>query len=65
MKDVIYLLVHLLTTLTKLIRPGGRRTVIAENLLVIVAPFFLDNLALRPPRRLFPGLELVLSSRPW
>ena len=34
MKDVIYLLFHLLTTLAKLIGPGGRRTVIAENLLL-------------------------------
>jgi putative transposase len=34
MKDIIYLLFHLLTTLAKLIRPGGSRTVIAENLLL-------------------------------
>jgi putative transposase len=34
MKDVIYLLFQLLTTLAKLIRPGGGRTVIAENLLL-------------------------------
>ena len=34
MRDVIYLLFHMLTTLAKLIRPGGRRTVIAENLLL-------------------------------
>ena len=34
MRDVIYLLFHLLTTLAKLIRPGGSRTVIAENLLL-------------------------------
>jgi len=34
MKDVLYLLFHLLTTLAKLIRPGGSRTVIAENLLL-------------------------------
>jgi transposase InsO family protein len=34
MKDVIYLLFHLLTALAKLIRPGGSRTVIAENLLL-------------------------------
>ena len=34
MKDLIYLLFHLLTTLAKLIRPGGSRTVIAENLLL-------------------------------
>jgi hypothetical protein len=34
MKEVFYLLFHLLTTLARLIRPGGRRTVIAENLLL-------------------------------
>ena len=34
MRDVIYLFFHLLTTLAKLLRPGGGRTVIAENLLL-------------------------------
>ncbi len=34
MKDAIILLLHLLSTLAKLIRPGGRRAVIAENLLL-------------------------------
>ena len=34
MKDVIYLLLHLLTTLAKLLQPGGSRAVIAENLLL-------------------------------
>jgi len=34
MRDIIYLLFHLLTTPAKLIRPGGSRTVIAENLLL-------------------------------
>ena len=34
MRDVTYLLFHLLTTLAKLIRPGGSRAVIAENLLL-------------------------------
>ncbi len=34
MRDVIYPLFYLLTTLAKLIRPGGSRTVIAENLLL-------------------------------
>jgi hypothetical protein len=34
MKDVIYLLFHLLTTITKLIQPSGSRAVIAENLLL-------------------------------
>ena len=34
MKDVIYLLYHLLTTIAKLIQPGGSRAVIAEKLLL-------------------------------
>jgi hypothetical protein len=34
MSDVFLLLFHLLTTLVKLIKPGGHRTVIAENLLL-------------------------------
>ena len=34
MKDVLYLLFQLLTTLAKLLRPGGGRTVIAENLIL-------------------------------
>ena len=34
MRDIIYLLVHLLTTVAKLLRPNGGRTVIAENLLL-------------------------------
>jgi transposase InsO family protein len=34
MRDVIYLLFHLLTTVAKLLQLGGSRTVIAENLLL-------------------------------
>jgi putative transposase len=34
MRDVIYLLFHLLTTLATLLRPGGSRAIIAENLLL-------------------------------
>ena len=34
MKDVVYLLFDLVTALAKLLRPGGRRTVIAENALL-------------------------------
>ena len=34
MKDFIFLLFHLLTTIAKLIQPGGSRAVIAENLLL-------------------------------
>ena len=34
MKDPIFLIFHLLTTVAKLLRPGGSRTIIAENLLL-------------------------------
>ena len=34
MKDVIYLLFHLLSTLARLVQPGGGRSVIAENLIL-------------------------------
>jgi len=34
MKDTTYLLFHLLTTIAKLIQPGGVRSVVAENLLL-------------------------------
>jgi len=34
MRDVICLLFHLLTTVAKLLRPGGGKTVIAENLIL-------------------------------
>ena len=34
MKDVIYLLLHLLITIAKLLRLGGNKTIIAENLLL-------------------------------
>ena len=34
MKNVIYLFLRMLTTVAKLLRPGGGRAVIAENLLL-------------------------------
>jgi len=34
MKNAFYLMLHLLTTLAKLIQPGGGKSVIAENLLL-------------------------------
>ncbi len=34
MKDIVILLVHLLTIVVKLLRPGGIKAVIAENLLL-------------------------------
>jgi transposase InsO family protein len=34
MRDVIFLLLHLITTLAKLIQPGGSRAVVAENLIL-------------------------------
>jgi len=34
MKDIVILMVHLLTTVAKLLGPGGAKAVIAENLLL-------------------------------
>ncbi len=34
MKDVIFLIFHLLTTMANLLQPGGSRAIIAENLLL-------------------------------
>ncbi len=34
MKDIVILLVHLLTTVAKLLGPGGAKAIIAENLLL-------------------------------
>ena len=34
MKDIVILLVHLLTTVAKLLGPGGTKAVIAENFLL-------------------------------
>lgn len=34
MKDLLVLLVHLLTTLAKLLGPGGTRAVVADSLLM-------------------------------
>ena len=48
MKEVFYLLVHLLTTLARLIRPGGSRAGIAENLLLMLdTPSFGQRLIWR------------------
>jgi hypothetical protein len=41
-ESCIYLLFHLLSTLAKLLRPGGSRTLIAENLLSFHLAFELD-----------------------
>jgi len=50
MRDAIYLLFHLLTTLAKLVRPGGSRTVIAENLLLKQQPIKTKNTLRRPSK---------------
>ena len=69
MKDVIYLLFHLLTTISKLIRPGGSRAVIAENLLLKKQLIIHSRSRERAPnlntsdRTLLGFLSLFLSPR--
>jgi len=67
MKDVIYLLFDLLTTLAKLLRPGGSRTVIAENLLLksnLTTPdrIFLGFLSLPHVPMSHPFVERLIGS---
>ena len=50
MRDAIYLLFHLLTTLAKLVRPGGSRTVIAENLILKQQLIKTKSSLLRPSK---------------
>jgi putative transposase len=69
MKDVIYLLFHLLTTLAELLKPGGARAVIAENLLLKQQLIVHRRARLRAPnltrqdRTLLGFLSLFLNPR--
>ena len=69
MKDVIYLLFHLLTTLAKLIQPGGSKAVIAENLLLKQQLIIHSRTRQRAPnlttrdRTLLGSLSLFLTPR--
>jgi putative transposase len=69
MKDVIYLLLHLLTTLAKLIRPDGGSAVIAENLLLKQQLIIHSRARQRAPnltpkdRALLGFMSLFLSPR--
>ena len=49
MKDIVILLVHLLTTVVKLLRPGGTKAVIAENLLLKQQPLVVTRSRRRSP----------------
>jgi putative transposase len=69
MKDVFFLLVHLLTTLVKSLQPGGARSAIAENLLPKQQLIIHNRSRQRAPnlttsdRNLLVFLSLYLSPR--
>ena len=69
MRDVIYLFFHLLTTVAKLLRPGGGKTIIAENLLLKQQLIIHSRSRHRAPnlstqdRALLGFLSLFLSPR--
>jgi len=69
MKDASYLLFHLLTTIAKLIQPGGSRAVIAENLLLKQQLIIHGRSRQRAPnlttrdRTVLGFLSLLLTSR--
>ena len=49
MRDVIYLLFHLLTAIAKLVQPGGGRSIIAENLILKQQLIILSRSRQRAP----------------
>src|SRR5215469_1836779 len=53
MRDLVILFIHLLTTIARLARPGGVRSVVAESLLVKHQLLILNR-----PRRRAPNLRL-------
>lgn len=64
MKDVIYLLFHLLTTLAKLIKSGGGRTVIAENLLLKQQLIIHSRARQRAPNLFMLKMRLAFNMPP-
>jgi len=69
MRDVIFLLFHLLSAIARLIQPGGSRSVIAENLLLNQQLIIHSRSRLRAPnlttrdRTLLGLLSLFLNPR--
>ncbi len=69
MRDLLSLLLHLLTTLARLVGPGGTRAVIAETLLIKHQLVILNRSRRRAPNltatdRIVMGLR-TLSRKLW
>ena len=67
MRDLAILFIHLLTTIAKLMRPGGGRAVLAESLLLKHQLVILNRgheraPNLRPKDRVVAGLCMLSSS---
>ena len=60
MRSLLFLLFHLLTTLAKLLGPGGIKTVLAENLLIKHRLLVLNRNRCRAPA-LSPGDRICLG----
>ncbi len=58
MKDMLVLLAHLLTTIAKLLGPGGARAVIADSLLMKQQPLIINRSRRRAPN--LSALDRVL-----
>jgi hypothetical protein len=57
MKDLLILLVHLLTTIAKLVGPGGAKAIVADSLLMI------QLLIMNRARRRAPDLQALAHCR--
>ena len=60
MKDLLVLLAHLLTTLAKLLGPGGARAIVADSLLMKQQLLIINRSRLRAPN-LTPADRLLLG----
>jgi len=65
MKDIVFLLFDLLTTLAKLFRPGGAREVIAQNLLLKRQLIIHSRSRQRAPNLTTLDRSLVIAQRYW
>jgi len=49
-KDLVFLLIHLLTTLAKLLGPGGAKSIVADSLLMKQQLLIIAEMKRRNPR---------------
>jgi hypothetical protein len=64
MKDIVILLAHLLTTVAKLLEPGGAKAIIAENILLKLQLPVITR-SHRRPSNLSMADRILMAHFPW